>query len=77
MSDAARLVRQILDRLTKGYPRATDAQLHTLLEREAQADDALQGAVFERTGRFVSQLDLSEKHGRGPQSQTDRVSALQ
>jgi hypothetical protein len=76
MSDAARLVRQILERLTKGYPRATDAKLHTLLEREAQAD-VLQGAVFERTGRFVSQLDLSEKHDRGPQSQTDRVSALQ
>jgi hypothetical protein len=75
MSDAARLVRQILERLTKGYP-GPDAQLHTLLEREAHAD-VLQGAVFERTGRFVSQLDLSEKHGRGPQSQTDRVSALQ
>jgi hypothetical protein len=49
MSDTTRLVRQTLERLIKEYPWATDTQLHTLLERAAQADDALQDAVFEWT----------------------------
>ena len=49
MSDAARLVRQTVERLIKEYPRATDAQLLILLARAARADDELEEAAFEWT----------------------------
>jgi hypothetical protein len=49
MFDAARLVRQTVERLIKEYPRATDAQLRILLARAARADDELKDAAFEWT----------------------------
>jgi hypothetical protein len=49
MFDAARLVRQTVERLIKEYPRATDAQLLILLARAARADDELKDAAFEWT----------------------------
>jgi hypothetical protein len=49
MSDAARLVRQTVERLIKEYPSATDAQLLILLARAARADDELKDAAFEWT----------------------------